>query len=75
MKNTINPHLDKRCEWTVTLKDGSGAQCGRLKKVGRLCKQHSKMENAWYCEYCGTGNDEYPPQHTVDCERPKRLPR
>lgn len=33
-----------RCTATITLKDGSAAQCGRHQKVGTLCTQHSKME-------------------------------
>lgn len=62
---------DQRCEWTITLRDGSKAQCGRKKTTGQLCTQHAKMEAAWHCDYCGTGNDELPPDHTVDCDRPK----
>lgn len=42
-----------RCQWEVTLKDGSKAQCGRARKVGQLCTQHLKMHAKLSCDYCG----------------------
>ena len=33
----------ERCMATVTLKDGSLAQCGRYRKLGILCLQHHRM--------------------------------
>jgi len=60
-----------RCSYTITLRDGSAAQCMRKKTKGDLCTQHSRIVNGWSCEYCG-GNDETPPGHCMDCERPKR---
>ena len=65
----IDAPADVRCEWTVTLKDGSQAQCGRRRTIGSLCTQHAKMAAAFRCEYCG-GNDELPPDHCADCTRP-----
>lgn len=61
-------HEDARCQWTITLKDGSKAQCGRRHVDSTLCKQHAKMAARFSCEYCG-GNDELPPDHCTDCER------
>ena len=34
---------DQRCKSTITLRDGSKAQCGRYGKVSDLCRQHHKM--------------------------------
>jgi hypothetical protein len=65
----IDAPYEQRCRWTVTLRDRSQAQCGRYQKVGNLCTQHAKMADAWSREYCG-GNDELPPDHAMDCERP-----
>jgi hypothetical protein len=65
----IDATAEERCEWTVTLQDGSKAQCGRRHTDGQLCTQHSKMRAAWACVYCG-GNDENPPDHCADCSRP-----
>jgi hypothetical protein len=64
------PPEHDRCRWDITLPgDGSGAQCMRRRMVGQLCTQHAKMYAAWSCEYCG-GNDEFPPEHCMDCTRP-----
>lgn len=54
----------QRCAFSVILRDGSGAQCGRYRKIGALCRQHHKIE--FQC--CG-GNDDPDPQHTQDCGR------
>jgi uncharacterized Fe-S cluster-containing protein len=32
-----------RCQATVHLKDGTTAQCGRYRKLGVHCTQHSKI--------------------------------
>lgn len=66
----IDAPAEQRCAWTVKLRDGSQAQCGRRKVVGDLCTQHAKMAERWKCEHCG-GNDELPPDHTMDCSRPR----
>lgn len=71
MGRFVDAFTDQRCQWDVTLRDGSKAQCGRAKKVGQLCTQHAKMHAAMTCEYCGL-NDELPPDHCMDCERPDR---
>lgn len=65
----IDAPTEQRCVWTITLRDGSEAQCGRRKTNGDLCTQHAKMEARWSCAYCG-GNDEQPPDHCMDCTRP-----
>lgn len=65
----IDASAEERCEWTVTLRDGSTAQCGRRHTDGQLCTQHAKMAARWSCAYCG-GNDELPPDHCADCTRP-----
>ena len=65
----IDAPYELRCGWTITLRDGSKAQCGRHHTNGRLCTQHEKMRAAWGCAYCG-GNDETPPDHCMDCTRP-----
>jgi len=52
------------------LSDGSGARCMRRATVGNMCAQHAKMTEEFHCEYCG-GNDELPPDHCADCERPR----
>lgn len=62
----FDAHYDERCMYTITLSDGSAAQCGRRKTVGELCTQHAKIVAAWHCDHCG-GNDEFPPDHTQDC--------
>lgn len=68
MKRTfIDAPTEQRCAWTVKLADGSEAQCGRYRKIGDLCTQHHKMHDAMEFPCCG-GNDEYPPEHTEDCE-------
>jgi hypothetical protein len=64
-----DPFGELRCQWDITLRDGSKAQCGRRKALGQLCTQHDKMHAQWACEYCG-GNDELPPDHCMDCSRP-----
>lgn len=60
-----------RCIWTIKLRDGSEAQCGRRSVPGpqQLCTQHARMDERWSCEYCG-GNDEFPRDHCADCDRP-----
>jgi len=65
----IDATAEDRCEWTITLRDGSEAQCGRRHVDGQLCRQHLKIRDAWSCAYCG-GNDENPPDHCADCARP-----
>ena len=30
-----------RCLYDIKLKDGSGAQCGRYRKIGDYCRQHA----------------------------------
>lgn len=69
------PPSDDRCVWTVALRGANAgandvAQCMRAKKDGNLCTQHAKISAKWHCEYCGTGNDQAPPDHTMDCSRP-----
>lgn len=66
----VDTPSDERCRWTITLRDGSEAQCVRRKAIGDLCAQHSKIDVRWSCAYCG-GNDEYPRAHTMDCSRPQ----
>lgn len=39
----VDAPLDQRCTATITLKDGSAAQCGRYRKIGTLCRQHDGM--------------------------------
>lgn len=68
----IDATADERCEWTIKLRDGSEAQCGRKHTDGQLCTQHAKMRARWSCEYCG-GNDENPPDHCMDCALPQQL--
>lgn len=64
---------DLRCQWDITLRDRSKAQCGRARKPGRqLCAQHQKIYDAMGCEYCGL-NDELPPDHCTDCTRPTEV--
>lgn len=66
------PTDDQRCQWDINRNLGhSRYQCSRRKVIGDLCTQHAKMADAWHCEYCG-GNDELPPDHTMDCDRPNR---
>lgn len=69
MSRFIDAPADERCEWTIKLRDGSGAQCGRRRVVGSLCTQHAKIAARWSCEYCG-GNNELPPDRRADCGRP-----
>lgn len=33
----------QRCVAIITLRDGSLADCGRRRVVGRLCRQHDKL--------------------------------
>ncbi len=41
----IDAPTGERCEWTIRLRDGSEAQCGRKRAFGaRFCTQHAKME-------------------------------
>jgi len=65
---------EDRCMWTITLRDGSDARCGRRKQNaignGDCCTQHAKMAAKFKCEYCG-GNDNFPVEHCTDCERPR----
>lgn len=65
----VDAPTDLRCQWDITLPDGSKAQCGRRHTNGNLCTQHAKMHARPFCEYCG-GNDELPPDHCADCTRP-----
>lgn len=67
----IDAPSELRCEWEITLRDGSKAQCGRRKAVRNLCTQHANMQAQWSCAYCG-GNDQLPPDHCMDCERPTK---
>lgn len=64
----IDAPRELRCEWTITLRDGSKAQCGRYRRLGarNLCTQHRKMHGAMKFPCCG-GNDELPPDHCMDC--------
>ena len=39
----IDAPQGSRCTATVSLRDGTTAQCGRHAKVGTLCTQHAKM--------------------------------
>lgn len=39
----IDAPYDQRCAWTITLRDGSTAQCGRHKTKGQFCTQHARM--------------------------------
>jgi hypothetical protein len=65
----IDAPNELRCEWNITLRDGSKAQCGRYCRLGEyhLCAQHKKMHDAMRFPCCG-GNDELPPGHCMDCE-------
>ncbi len=65
---------DSRCAQVIKLRDGSEAQCGRANTNGIVCTQHANMNKRWSCTYCG-GNDENPPDHCMDCERPSNLPK
>ncbi|MFC4275529.1 hypothetical protein [Achromobacter aloeverae] len=67
----IDPTAEERCEWTIKLRDGSEAQCGRRHVDGQLCTQHKRMAERFICAYCG-GNDELPPSHCMDCSRPDK---
>jgi len=40
----LDPPAKLRCQATITLRDGSKAQCGRRRKVGGLCTQHDAMK-------------------------------
>lgn len=64
----VDAPLAERCRWNITLRDGSLAQCGRRRMAGGWqCSQHQKIrERDFAC--CG-GSDEWPPEHTQDCER------
>lgn len=45
MKNKrkfIDTPLNERCVFTIKLRDGTFAQCGRKKKLNELCLQHHK---------------------------------
>ena len=35
---------ESRCIWTITMRDGSKAQCGRRKVQGDFCTQHKKID-------------------------------
>ena len=37
----IDAPISARCLYDITLKDGSGAQCGRYRKIGDYCRQHA----------------------------------
>lgn len=39
----VDAPQDERCAATISLRDGSLAQCGRRKKVGGLCRQHATL--------------------------------
>jgi hypothetical protein len=41
---------------------------GRQEGVVRLMAQRAEF----HCDWCGSGSDEDPPEHTQDCERPDR---
>jgi hypothetical protein len=73
MRRSFTAPIDElRCRWDITLRgDKSGARCMRRIAVvgGSLCHQHTKMADRWSCAYCG-GNDQTPPDHTMDCTRP-----
>lgn len=72
----VDASSEERCQWTIRLRGGGKddfARCGRHHVDGQLCTQHAKMAAAWSCEYCG-GNDELPPDHTMDCTRPTDKP-
>lgn len=34
----------ERCIATIFFKDGSGARCGRYRKLGQFCRQHQAIE-------------------------------
>ncbi len=40
----IDAPTEFRCSAAITLKDGSGAQCGRYAKVDGLCTQHARIK-------------------------------
>lgn len=40
----IDALADERCTWTVVLRDGSEARCGRRKTSGPYCTQHTKID-------------------------------
>ena len=67
----IDAYTGERCKWTVTLKDGRQAQCGRRRTTGDLCTQHAKMlaDIVLKMSSCCGGTDEYPPEHCQDCEK------
>lgn len=39
----IDAPQDERCKYDITLRDGSGAQCGRRKVDGDYCRQHAAI--------------------------------
>lgn len=43
MRRFIDAPNDMRCMQDITMKDGSGAQCGRYRKLGQFCTQHATM--------------------------------
>jgi hypothetical protein len=70
VRRFIDAPREFRCVWTITLRDGSKAQCGRRKAIGQLCMQHEKINitNRLTFQCCG-GNDEFPTDHTMDCHK------
>lgn len=41
-------------------------KCGEVELAAEWCPGP-----VFDCEYCGSGTDEHPPDHTQDCDRPK----
>jgi hypothetical protein len=40
----IDAPCAERCVAAIFYKDGSGARCGRYRKLGQFCRQHQAIE-------------------------------
>lgn len=64
VRKFIDAPLENRCQWDITLKDGSKAQCGRRHVDGRFCRQHAKMA-AETKEYSALNNNKLISKNTT----------
>lgn len=47
LRRFLDAHPSVRCQWTITLRDKSTAQCGRSTRSGHTyCAQHERMDDA-----------------------------